>query len=210
MQLVEPSELWGCVSERLSAAEAELPKPPPGANVGHQAARPPLPVSIATLQPLVECYFAICSACSLVAAPQAPPALDTAVSPEDVASGAYTDAASADQGMQAVGAMARGSSTNTSVAGGSSLPGALPESPAGTGAAPQCDPLSYSAGCLLLAAFCLLAEVMACRARNSHACHCGFLSSFLNDAISSSSVFSPVNLVLQHLPCASPLPKLHR
>jgi hypothetical protein len=138
VQLVEPSELWDCVSKSLTAAEGDLPKVSSGATtLGHQGARPPLPTTIAALQPLVECYFAICSACSLVAAPQVPPALDKAVSPEDVASGAFHDAAGAEQGSQAAGSTGASVSAAGSVSM-SSLPAALPESPMGAGSLPQC------------------------------------------------------------------------
>jgi hypothetical protein len=165
VQLVEPSELWHSVSNTLTAAEAELPKIPPGPNtLGHQGARPPLPATIATLQPLVECYFAICSACSLVAAPQVPPALDKPVSPEDVASGAYTDAASVEQGIQAVGAMGGAMVTATGSVSMSSLPTPLPESPVDTGSQPQCVfPSAPSCSVLILSGAAIpVKESMVC------------------------------------------------
>lgn len=80
LQILDSGDLWESVSARLAAAEPSLPKPP--ANPASRTARTPLPAVLSALQPLVECYFALCAVCGLLGPPPQRPSFET-VTPLD-------------------------------------------------------------------------------------------------------------------------------
>lgn len=90
LQILDSGDLWDSVSARLSAAEVSLPKP--AANPASRSTRAPLPAVLSALQPLVECYFALCSVCGLLGPPPQPPSFET-VTPVDAEGQATVHAA---------------------------------------------------------------------------------------------------------------------
>lgn len=90
LQILDSGDLWESVSARLSSAEVSLPKP--AANPSNRSTRTPLPAVLSALQPLVECYFALCSVCGLLGPPPQPPSFDT-VTPVDAEGQAAAHAA---------------------------------------------------------------------------------------------------------------------